>query len=44
MWSAWMNLESIYGSPSPTEALMTLFSKALQYTEPKKLYFALLGE
>jgi rRNA biogenesis protein RRP5 len=44
VWVAWLNLEATYGTPSPTESLMSLFKKAVTYCEPKKLYFALLGE
>lgn len=42
MWVAWLNLENAYGTP-PEEAVMALFQKALQYTDPKKMYLALLG-
>ncbi len=44
VWVAWLNLEAAKGAPSPGEAVSALFQRALQYTEPKKLYLALLGE
>jgi len=43
VWVAWLNLENVYGSPDPAAALMALFNRALQYTDQKKLYIALLG-
>lgn len=42
VWIAYLNLENVYGNP-PKEAVLTLFNRALQYNDPKKLYFALLG-
>ncbi len=41
VWVAWLNLENLHGSP-PEEALMALFQRALQQTDQKKLYLALL--
>ena len=43
VWVAWLNLENVYGSPSPEEALMGLFQRGLQYCDQKALYMALLG-
>jgi len=43
VWVALLNLEAAFGQPSPDEALMAAFSKAAQYCDQKKLYFALLG-
>lgn len=43
VWVAWLNLESMHGTPSPLEGLAQLFSKALQFCDSKKLYLALLG-
>ncbi|GBF92560.1 hypothetical protein Rsub_05174 [Raphidocelis subcapitata] len=43
VWVAWLNLEGAYGAPDPAAALMALFNRALQYTDQKKLYLALLG-
>lgn len=42
VWIAYLNLENVYGNP-PKEAVLTLFNRALQYNDQKKLYFALLG-
>jgi rRNA biogenesis protein RRP5 len=42
VWVAWLNLEAVYGSPTPEAAVSELFQKALQYTDQKKLYLALL--
>lgn len=42
IWQAWLNLENIYGSPTPDEAVTRLFQKALPYCNAKKLYLALL--
>jgi rRNA biogenesis protein RRP5 len=42
VWVAWLNLEAVYGQPTPEAAVMELFQKALQYTDQKKLYLALL--
>lgn len=43
VWVALLNLEAAHGLPSPDEALMVTFSKAAQYCDQKRLYFALLG-
>ena len=40
---AWLNLENVYGAPTPEEAVMQLFQKALQYNDQKKMYMAALG-
>ena len=42
IWQAWLNLENMYGSPTPDEAVTRLFQKALPYCNAKKLYIALL--
>lgn len=42
IWQAWLNLENMYGSPTPDEAVTRLFQKALPYCDAKKLYLALL--
>ena len=42
IWQAWLNLENMYGSPTPDEAITRLFQKALPYCNAKKLYLALL--
>ncbi|XP_072958510.1 rRNA biogenesis protein RRP5 isoform X2 [Typha angustifolia] len=42
IWVAYFNLENEYGSP-PEEAVKKTFQRALQYCDPKKLHFALLG-
>ncbi|KAL0048743.1 hypothetical protein WJX82_009925 [Trebouxia sp. C0006] len=42
IWQAWLNLENMYGSPTPDEAVTRLFQKALPYCNAKKLYLALL--
>ena len=42
IWQAWLNLENMYGSPTPHEAVTRLFQKALPYCNAKKLYLALL--
>ena len=43
VWVAWLNLESAYGRPDPAEAAAALFKRALQFTDQKKLYLAMLG-
>jgi rRNA biogenesis protein RRP5 len=43
VWVAWLNLENLYGTPSPDEAVMALFQRALQHCDQKKLYAALLA-
>ncbi|KXZ56455.1 hypothetical protein GPECTOR_1g407 [Gonium pectorale] len=44
VWVAWLNLETAYGTqPSPDEAAMALLRRALQATDPKKMYLAALG-
>ena len=43
VWVAWLNLESMHGTPEPDQALMALFQRALQHCDQKKLYLALLG-
>ena len=43
VWVAWLNLESLHGAPSPDEAVMALFQRALQHCDQKKLYAALLA-
>lgn len=43
MWVAWLNLENLYGAPSPDEAVMALFQRALQHCDQKRLYAALLA-
>ncbi|KAJ8448113.1 hypothetical protein Cgig2_031837 [Carnegiea gigantea] len=42
IWVAYLNLENQYGSP-PEEAVTKLFQRALQYCDPLKLDFELLG-
>lgn len=42
IWQAWLNLENMYGSPTPEEAVTRVFQKALPYCNAKKLYQALL--
>ncbi|XVF75995.1 hypothetical protein PTKIN_Ptkin13bG0232000 [Pterospermum kingtungense] len=42
IWVAYFNLENQYGSP-PEEAVQKVFQRALQYCDPKKVHFALLG-
>ena len=42
IWQAWLNLENMYGSPTPDDAVTRLFQKALPYCNAKKLYIALL--
>ncbi|KMZ61801.1 30S ribosomal protein S1 [Zostera marina] len=42
IWVAYFNLENEYGNPSE-DAVRRIFARALQYCEPKKLHFALLG-
>ncbi|CAM6099604.1 unnamed protein product [Calypogeia fissa] len=42
IWVAYLNLENAYGNPKK-EAVLKVFQKGLQYTDPKKLYLALLG-
>ncbi|KAI5068389.1 hypothetical protein GOP47_0016734 [Adiantum capillus-veneris] len=42
VWVALLNLENAYGNPAK-EATLEVFRRALQYCDPKKLYFALLG-
>ncbi|GJP36935.1 hypothetical protein CLOM_g21396 [Closterium sp. NIES-68] len=42
IWVAYLNLENMHGNP-PKEAVLTLFQRALAYTDPKKLHIALLG-
>lgn len=42
IWQAWLNLENMYGSPTPDEAVTRLFQRALPYCNAKKLYLALL--
>ena len=43
VWVAWLNLENVYGQPTPEEAVMKLFQRALQYNDQKKMYMAALG-
>lgn len=43
VWVALLNLENAYGGANAEEAVMTVFKRAVQYVEPKKLYLALLG-
>lgn len=43
VWVAYLNLESLYGQPDPTESLAKLFQRAQQYTDPKKLFLAMVG-
>eukprot|EP00963_Diacronema_lutheri_P007157 scaffold626_cov337-Pavlova_lutheri.AAC.42 len=43
VWGAWLNLESMHGSPTPMEAVAKLFAKALPLCDPKKLHMCLLG-
>ncbi|PPD84400.1 hypothetical protein GOBAR_DD18640 [Gossypium barbadense] len=42
IWVAYFNLENQYGNP-PEEAVQKVFQRALQYCDPKKVHFALLG-
>lgn len=42
IWVAYFNLENEYGNP-PEEAVSKVFQRALQYCDPKKVHFALLG-
>lgn len=42
VWVAFFNLENEYGNP-PEEAVAKVFQRALQYCDPKKVHFALLG-
>jgi len=42
VWVAYFNLENEYGSPRE-DAVKKIFQRALQYCDPKKAYFALLG-
>ncbi|KAL6748176.1 hypothetical protein V8C86DRAFT_1798631 [Haematococcus lacustris] len=43
IWVAWLNLEANAGQPTPAEAVMARFNKALPYCDAKKLYMTLLG-
>jgi rRNA biogenesis protein RRP5 len=43
VWVAYLNLENMHGSPDPKEAVLTLFRRALAFTDQKKLHLALLG-
>jgi rRNA biogenesis protein RRP5 len=43
VWVALLNLESLYGRPTPEEGAAAAFQRALQYTDQKKLYGAFLG-
>ena len=43
VWVAWLNLENAYGMPSPEEAAAALLKRALQYSDPKRMYLAALG-
>ena len=42
VWVAWLNLEARHGD-NPQEAVMALFRRALPYTDPERLYLALLS-
>ncbi|XP_020258376.1 rRNA biogenesis protein RRP5 [Asparagus officinalis] len=42
IWTAYFNLENQYGNP-PKESVRKIFQRALQYCDPKKVHFALLG-
>ncbi|KAJ4970564.1 hypothetical protein NE237_003663 [Protea cynaroides] len=42
IWVAYFNIENEYGNPRQ-EAVMKIFQRALQYSDPKKVHFALLG-
>ncbi|KAJ9541321.1 hypothetical protein OSB04_027827, partial [Centaurea solstitialis] len=42
VWVAYFNLENEYGNP-PEDAVLKVFQRALQYCDPKKVHFALLG-
>ncbi|XP_042480100.1 rRNA biogenesis protein RRP5 isoform X1 [Macadamia integrifolia] len=42
IWVAYFNIENEYGNPRQ-EAVMKVFQRALQYSDPKKVHFALLG-
>ncbi|KAI3518805.1 hypothetical protein L1887_07619 [Cichorium endivia] len=42
VWVAYFNLENAYGNP-PEDAVVKIFQRALQYCDPKKVHFALLG-
>ncbi|KAK9088291.1 hypothetical protein Scep_027373 [Stephania cephalantha] len=41
VWKAYFNLENEYGDPQE-EAIKKVFQRALQYSDPKKVHFALL--
>ncbi|KAK9086007.1 hypothetical protein Sjap_026418 [Stephania japonica] len=41
VWKAYFNLENEYGDPRE-EAIKKVFQRALQYSDPKKIHFALL--
>ncbi|KAL4578244.1 hypothetical protein LXL04_014364 [Taraxacum kok-saghyz] len=42
VWVAYFNLENEYGNP-PEESVVKIFQRALQYCDPKKVHFALVG-
>ncbi|XP_044501490.1 rRNA biogenesis protein RRP5 [Mangifera indica] len=42
IWVAYFNMENEYGNP-PEEAVVKLFQRALQYSDPKKVHLALLA-
>jgi len=43
VWMAYLNLENMYGEPTPAEAVAKLFQKASQMTDSKKLHLGVAG-
>ena len=43
LWVAYLNLENLHGKPTPREALLKLFERAVKVANPEKLHLTLAG-